>query len=150
MIAEINLPFFIFSSSFPPCDLPARSFSFLLLLPPFSARSPYLIILQRMLPIEAARDLFSYGIPDISIALQVRVQTYRSARITRCAAAKSLAPPPPLQPKRLGQISSFFNWEPRGRVLSGSSRGFSNFASGAEILGLNMLISGLQKYPKIR
>ena len=27
-----------------------------------------------MLPIEAARDLFVYGIPDISIALQVRME----------------------------------------------------------------------------
>ena len=60
---------------------------------------------------------------------------------------KSLAPP--LQPKRLGQISSFFSWEPLRRVLSGSPRGFSNFASEAEILGINMLISGPIRKGKI-
>ena len=53
---------------------------------------------------------------------------------------KSLAPP--LQPKRLGRIGSNFSWEPLRRVLSGSSRRFSNFALEAEILGLNLLNSG--------
>ena len=56
---------------------------------------------------------------------------------------------PPLQPKRLCQIGSFFSWEPLRWILSGSSRGFLNFASEAELLGINMLISERAKCTKM-
>ena len=58
--------------------------------------------------------------------------------------------PPPYSPNAWAKLANFSSWEPRERVLLGSSRGFSNFASGAEILELTMLISGLQKCTKIR
>ena len=63
------LIFYFFSTSL------FLDFSFFLFyflsLPPPSARALFFNRLQRMLPIEAARDLFVYGIPDLSIALQV-------------------------------------------------------------------------------
>ena len=51
---------------------------------------------------------------SVSVCLSIYLGKfiYRSARITRCAGTKTSGPPPPLQPKRLGQISSFFGERP--------------------------------------
>ena len=63
---------------------------------------------------------------------------YRSERITRWKASKTEHPP--LQPKRLGRIGSFFGERPFMWILSDSPRRFLNFILRAEIWPKNRKI----------
>ena len=94
--------------------------------------------------LSVCRSGFFFSIPAQSIRIAhlkrglfpERENIYRSARITRCAGSKIASTPPPLQPKRLGQISSnfTFRWQFLWRILSGAPARFSNFLLEAEIM----------------